>query len=72
MGQLWAYCKLIDPCEAFLLTSANFGSLNKLLKVFKREDLLDFGNGRHIKKMRVAKWDLKAGHPDFASMIPKI
>ena len=24
LGQLWAYCKLVDPEEAFLLTSAYF------------------------------------------------
>ena len=31
LGQLWAYCKLVDPEEAFLLTSSDLGSLNKLL-----------------------------------------
>ena len=41
LGQLWAYCKLIDPEEAFLITSTELGSLNKLLNIFKREDLLD-------------------------------
>lgn len=46
LGQLWAYCRLIDPDEAFLLTSADLGSLNKLLNTFKREDLLDFGDGK--------------------------
>ena len=25
LGQLWAYCKLIDPEEAFLITSSKFG-----------------------------------------------
>ena len=50
LGQLWAYCKLVDPDEAFLLTSADLGSLNKLLNAFRREDLLDFGNGKKIKK----------------------
>ena len=50
LGQLWAYCKLIDPEEAFLLTSADLGSLNKILNIYKREDLLDFGDGKRIKK----------------------
>ena len=27
LGQLWAYCKLVDPDEAFLLSSADLGSL---------------------------------------------
>jgi len=72
LGQLWAYCKLIDPDEAFLMTSADLGGLNKVLNTFKREDLLDFGDGKIIKKMKVSVWDMKTGSPDFASMIPKI
>ena len=51
LGQLWAYCKLIDPEEAFLFSSAGLGSLNKLVNSFRREDLLDFGEGKKIKKM---------------------
>lgn len=72
LGQLWAYCKLVDPDEAFLLTSAELGSLNKLLNVFRREDLLDFGNGKKIKKMRVGKWDINKNTVDFNSLIPRI
>lgn len=72
LGQLWAYCKLIDPEEAFLLTSANLGSLNKLFNVFHREDLLDFGDGTIIKKMKVGIWNTTTNSPDASSMIPKI
>lgn len=72
LGQLWSYCKLIDPEEAFLMTSAELGSLNKLLKIFKREDLLDFGQGKQIKKMKVAVWNLSSNSPDLINMIPKI
>ena len=72
LGQLWAYCKLVDPDEAFLMSSLGFGSLNKLLMAFKREDLLDFGDGKRIKKMRVAKWDIGKNAPEMMSMIPKI
>jgi len=72
LGQLWAYCKLIDPEEAFLLTSADMGSLNKILNVFKREDLLDFGDNKYIKKMKVAVWNLSTNAPDMNSMIPKL
>ena len=61
LGQLWAYCKLINPEEAFLLTSADLGGLNKILGAFRREDLLDFGDGRQIKKMKVGIWDLSTG-----------
>lgn len=72
LGQLWAYCKLIDPDEAFLLTSADLGSLNKLLNIFKREDLLDFGDGKYIKKMKVAIWNLTTNTPEMSTMVPKI
>lgn len=72
LGQLWAYCKLVDPDEAFLLSSENLGSLNKLLNGFRREDLLDFGNGKIIKKMRVGKWDVIKNTIDYNSLIPRI
>ncbi|MDR3306499.1 MAG: hypothetical protein LBS61_02325 [Endomicrobium sp.] len=72
LGQLWAYVKLINPEEAFLITSENFGGLDKILKVFKREDMLDFGDGRQIKKIQVLLWDLKNNLPDLSSKIPKI
>jgi len=72
LGQLWAYCKLIDPEEAFLITSADLGSLNKILNVFKREDLLDFGDNKRIKKMRIAVWNLSTNSPDMNSIIPKL
>lgn len=72
LGQLWAYCKLVDPDEAFLLTSADLGSLKKLIGGFKREDLLDFGDGKHMKKMIVGKWDVKRNAPDLSSFLPKM
>ena len=72
LGQLWVYCKLINPEEAFLITSATIGSLNKIFNTFKREDLLDFGDGKAIKKMKIAKWDLSSNMPDVLNMIPKI
>ncbi len=72
LGQLWAYCKLIDPEEAFLLTSSDFGSLRKLLIVLKREDLLDFGDGKNIKKMRIGRWSIAKNAPELDSIIPKM
>ena len=72
LGQLWAYCKLIDPEEAFLLTSEDLGSLNKILNVYKREDLLDFGDGKFIKKMKVAVWSIKTNSPKMETLIPKL
>lgn len=72
LGQLWAYCKLVDPEEAFLFSSAGLGSLNKLNNSFRREDLLDFGNGKKIKKMKIALWDVTKNTVDLSSMVPKI
>lgn len=54
------------------MTSADLGSLNKLLNIYKREDLLDFGDGKRIKKMKIAIWNMQTNAPDAASMIPKI
>lgn len=72
LGQLWAYCKLIDPEEAFLFTAKSLGSLNKIFNVFNREDMLDFGDGKIIKKMKIAVWNIKSNSPDFNTLIPKI
>ena len=72
LGQLWSYCKLVAPEEAFLLTSADLGSLRKLLVSFKREDLLDFGDGKRIRKMRVGCWDITKNAPELSSLIPKM
>jgi len=72
LGQLWSYCKLVEPEEAFLMSSLGLGSLNKLLNSFKREDLLDFGDNKKIKKMRVAKWNISTNAPDMLSMVPKL
>ena len=72
LGQLWAYCRLCDPAEAFLLSSAGMGSLDKVLKNLRREDLLDYGDGKRIKKMCVASWDISRNEINHASMIPKL
>lgn len=72
LGQLWAYCKLCNPSEAFLLSSKGLGSLDKILKNLNRTDLLDFGDGRIIRKMQVAKWDIKRNSIDFNTLIPRI
>ena len=54
------------------MTSAELGGLNKILKTFKREDLLDFGDGKKMKKMKVAVWNLSSNSPDLSNMIPKL
>ena len=72
LGQLWAYCKLIDPEEAFLLSPKGLGSLDKIINSFKREDLLDFGTGRIIKKMRVGRWDMSSNGVEMFHLYPRI
>ena len=72
LGQLWAYCKLCNPSEAFLLSSAGLGSLDKVLKNLHREDMLDFGDGKQIKKMVVAKWDVTRNDVDNQSVVPQL
>ena len=72
LGQLWAYCKLCDPAEAFLLSSLGMGSLNKILNNLCRLDLLDFGDGRRIKKMQVGKWDITSNLIDLRTLVPKL
>ena len=72
LGQLWAYCKLCNPLEAFLLSSVDMGSLNKVLNNLSRQDLLDIGDGRRIKKMRVGKWDLTRNAVDFTTLVPRL
>jgi hypothetical protein len=72
LGQLLIYCKLCNPEEAYLLSSSGLGSLNKVLKNLNREDLLDFGSGKRIKKIKVAKWDFLRNTLDNHSIVPKM
>jgi len=72
LGQLLIYCKLCNPEEAYLLSSNGLGSLEKVLKNLNREDLLNYGNGKKIKKIKVANWDIKKKSIDNHSIIPKI
>ena len=71
LGQLWAYCKLCDPAEAFLLSSVGLGSLNKIINNFLRTDLLEFGNKKVYKYMKVGKWDINANCIDYKTLVPK-
>lgn len=72
LGQLWAYCKLCNPTEAFLLSSVGLGSLNKILNNLSRTDLLDFGPNKTIKQMQIAKWDLSTNSLDYKTLVPKM
>lgn len=72
LGQLWAYCKLCDPLEAFLLSSKDLGSLDKIMNNLNRTDLLDFGEGRTVKKMQIGKWDTTKNSIDYKTLVPKL
>lgn len=72
LGQLWAYCKLCDPAEAFLFSSGGMGSLDKVLINLGRSDILNYGDGKKIKQMTVAKWDISKKAPDYTTIIPRI
>lgn len=72
IGQLWVYCKLIDPEEAFLLSPKGLGSINKVINILQRDDLLDFGDGKKIKKMRIGKWNVDKKSIDLLSIVPKL
>lgn len=72
LGQLLMYCKLCNPEEAYLLSSAGLGGLKKVLNNLGREDLLDYGNGKRIKKINVARWDITKDGIDNHSIVPKI
>ena len=72
LGQLWAYCRLCDPAEAFLFSSGGMGSLNKVLNNLLRTDLLNFGDNKTIKQMQVAKWDISTNSVDYKTMVPKL
>ena len=72
LGQLLIYCRLCDPEEAYLLSSVGLGHLKKVLSLLHREDLLDYGQGKRIKKMKVGKWDVQRNTIDNQSIIPKL
>ena len=72
LGQLQIYCKLCNPEEAFLLSSKNLGALEKVIIHLNREDILDFGSGKTIKKINVAKWDISRKTISQESRLPKI
>ena len=60
------------PEEAYLLSSSGLGSLEKVLNNLNREDLLDYGSGKKIKKIKVARWDVTKDGIDNHSIVPKI
>lgn len=70
LGQLWGYTQLLNPVESVLISPQGLGSLEYLLKVLQREDLLVYGKRRE-RMMKVCRWDTNRNAIDYFSMIPK-
>lgn len=70
LGQLWGYTQLINPVESFLVSPEGLGSLDYLLKVLKREDLLVYGSKKE-RMMKICKWDIGRKSIDYFSLVPK-
>ncbi|MFH1360699.1 MAG: hypothetical protein ABIJ41_06645 [Candidatus Omnitrophota bacterium] len=71
LGQLWGYTQLLNPAESFLISSKGLGSLERIFKIYKREDLLRYGPG-HSSMMKVCKWNPRSRSIDYGSLIPKL
>ncbi|WP_219335366.1 hypothetical protein [Streptobacillus notomytis] len=46
--------------------------MKKVLNNLNREDLLDYGSGKRIKKIKVARWNITKDVIDNHSVVPKI
>ena len=69
LGQLWGYCQLIDPEEAFLVSPVGLGTLGNVLVHLRRIDILQYGREGRYKSMNVALWDEKRKSIDYSSII---
>lgn len=70
LGQLWGYAKLVNPIESFLISSKGLGTLQIILEVHNRVDLLVYGENSE-KFMKIVKWDNSRKIIDYSTMIPK-
>lgn len=43
----------------------------KIMNNLHRTDLLEFGDGKKIRKMQLAKWDIGRGSLDDKTLVPK-
>lgn len=71
LGQLWGYSQLINPVESFLISSVGLGTLDYLLRVRDREDLLHYGKKKE-RMMKVCKWDASRKCIDYKTLLPKL
>ena len=63
LGQLLIYSKLMDPEESFLLTPKGFGPVGTVITVFNRRELIQYGDGKKVKEIKIMKWDMTTKSP---------
>ncbi len=71
--QLLGYCRVADPEYAYLLSPKGMtASLERLLRVFRREDILAYGSSQQKlnKRICIAQWNSLTNLPDPASVFP--
>ncbi len=69
LGQLWGYCQLVNPEEAFLISTKGLGTLGKCLVDLRRIDILKYGEMHKNKSMKVVKWDPIRKSIDYSTLI---
>jgi len=57
-AQILGYSKVVKPKEAFIVSPTGWSSvIEKLIRVYKRSDILLYDDEDKEKKIRIAKWD---------------
>lgn len=69
VSQLLGYSKVARPFLSIILSPQGLSdSMNILLNVFRRYDILRYNNGKYII---IGKWNCSRAEPDIPSLIPK-
>jgi hypothetical protein len=69
ISQLLGYSRVAQPSLSLILSPKGLSdSMNALLNVFRRYDILHYNRGKYIV---VGKWDYSKAEPDASSLIPK-
>ena len=61
-----------NPKTAFYFALDREEKISSLSVDFVKNKAFDFGNGKKIKKMQVAKWDITSNAIDFRSLVPRL
>jgi len=68
IGQILGYSRVASPMLSVILSPAGMSdSVNLLLTVYNRVDILEYGDGKRIK---IGTWDLDRKQLDPSSVIP--